>query len=218
MNFDAFGAIRISSQPANLFFNHDWPLRIAQASGCMYPAWALATIYPLYLGLNSVLPCALLAYGLCVVGGNLHSGFAFATILPQIYHNHENDEHHAFDLHSTLQFAQSKVMDCYVFGYTPGPLAIMVASGWIMYLVITKRTKFPRRFALFTPLVTVAWISFVGFQVLPWPYGFYLVGTFGTWIILVMNAAVSWSLWNVDTEITLQLKEKVAYREKRDWQ
>ena len=151
MNFDAFGAINNVSQPGNLFdFNQEWPLLVAQAGGWMYPVWVMATTYPLYLGLessgkasnrdrNSVLPCALLAYGLCVAGGNLHSGFAFATILPQILHKHipQSDEHE-LDLRSTINFAQSKVMDCYVFGYAPGPLAVMIASGWIIYIVIMK--------------------------------------------------------------------------------
>ena len=151
MNFDAFGAINNVSQPSNLFdFNQEWPLLVAQAGGWMYPVWVMATTYPLYLGLessgkasnrdrNSVLPCALLAYGLCVAGGNLHSGFAFATILPQILHKHipQSDEHE-LDLRSTINFAQSKVMDCYVFGYAPGPLAVMIASGWIIYIVIMK--------------------------------------------------------------------------------
>uniref|UniRef100_A0A7S2A3E7 Uncharacterized protein n=1 Tax=Ditylum brightwellii TaxID=49249 RepID=A0A7S2A3E7_9STRA len=219
MNFDAFGAIDNVSRPGNLFdFDKDWPLLVAQAGGWMYPVWAMATIYPLYLGLetsggatsdrrHSVLPCALLAYGLCVVGGNLHSGFAFTTILPQVFHKHtpQSDEHE-LNLHSTINFAQSTIMDRYVFGYTPGPLTIMIASGWIIYIVITKETKFPKWFALCTPLVTVAWVNLIGFMLMPWPWGMYFVGSFGTWIIFVMNAAASWVLWNVKAGITLQVQ------------
>eukprot|EP00757_Euglenozoa_sp_SAG-D1_P020192 gene20192-7241_t len=217
MNFEGFGTIDNESRSGNLFdFNQDWPLLVAQASGWMYPVWAVVTVYPLYLGLeisggamdrgrSSVMSCALMAYGLCVVGGNLHSGFAFATILPQIIHKHvPRSAELELELYSTINLAQSKVMDCYVFGYTPGPLAVMIASGWIMYIVITKETKFPKWFALCTPLVTVTWVNLIGFLLMPWPWGFYVVGTFGTWIILVMNAAASWVLWDVQAKIMLQ--------------
>jgi len=209
MNFDDFGAIDSESRPGNLFdFDHDWPLQLAQAGGWMYPIWAIVTIYPLYLGLEpsggAFLPCALLAYGLCVVGGNLHSGFAFATILPQILHQYESESDDCEnDLQSIVNTAQAKIMDCYVFGYTPGPLSVMIASGWIIYLVVTKETKFPIWFTLCTPLVTVIWVSLIGFLLMPWPMSMYCVGSFGTWIIFVMNAAASWVLWNVQTEITL---------------
>lgn len=225
----AFGAINTSeSRPGNLFdFSQDWPVRLAQAGGWMYPIWAIVTIYPLYLGLessvgtisqswsqNSVFPCALLAYGLCVVGGNLHSGFAFATILPQIFHQNmaqTDDETQLEALQSTIKSAQAKIMDCYVFGYTPGPLAIMISSTWIIYIVITKETNFPNWFALCTPPVTLVWVSLIGFLLMPWPWGMYFVGSFGTWIIFVMNIAASLILWNVNAEISLRIKSRIPY-------
>ena len=37
----------------------------------------------------------------------------------------------------------------------------------------------------------------MGFLVLPDPWGTLFVGTFGTWIILVMNVATTFILWNV---------------------
>ena len=89
-------------------------------------------------------------------------------------------------------------METYVFGYTPGPLAVMAASGWIAYLVATQETKFPKWFALCTPLVTVAWVAAVGFLLMPKPWGMYFAGSFGTWILLVMNVAASYILWHVE--------------------
>lgn len=211
MNFDGFGTIDTVSRSGNLFdLKQTWPLRVAQAGGWMYPIWAMVTIYPIYLGFKTagLRPCALLAYGLCVVGGNLHSGFAFATILPQVLHNssvHKNST----ALHGVIDFAQSNIMDCYVFGYTPGPLAVMAASGWIMYSVVfTTNTAFPKWFALCNPLVTVLWVNLVGVFVIPWPWGFYLVGSFGTWVIFVMNAGTSWVLWNMGDEIKLKCVSK----------
>ena len=91
-------------------------------------------------------------------------------------------------------------MQSYVFGYTPGPQAVIVASFLIAYVVATRETKFPRWFILCTPLVTVAWIVAFGVLVLHDPWGKYLVGTFGTWIIFVMNVAASRILWNVNDE------------------
>ena len=211
MTFDGFGTIDGSSRPGNLFnFNETWPLRLAQASGWMYPVWAFATAYPLYLGLQgagwwcSLAPCALLAYGLCVIGGALHSGFGFATIIPQVLHTP-----HLLNVtgwkpmagssrcaSGYMHAAQAKVMESYVFGYTPGPQAVIVASLWIAYVVATRETKFPRWFVLFTPLVTLAWVAVVGFLVIPDPWGKYFVGSFGTWILLIMNVATSCILWN----------------------
>jgi hypothetical protein len=226
MTFEGFGTIDSVSRPGNLFnFNEDWPLQLAQASGWMYPVWAFATTYPLYVGLSgagwrcSSAPCALLAYGLCVVGGALHSGFGFATILPQVVHTPQllqatkwepmtgSSTCAAFALQvaqakvmQVMQVAQAKVMESYIFGYTPGPQAVLVASFWIAYVVATKETKFPRWFILFTPLVTLAWVAAVGFLVIPDPWGKYFVGSFGTWIILVMNVATSCILWNFNDE------------------
>lgn len=219
VSFDGtFGAID-EMKSGNLFdFNQKWPLLLSQAGGWMYPVWAMVTIYPLYLGLEpsgfrcSVLPCVLLAYGICIVGGNLHSGFAFATILPQVIYNQSiqsDDDDVLNELYSTITSAQTEVMNCYVFGYTPGPLAVFVASGWIMYVVLAKQTKFPRWFALCTPPVTLVWVLLVALLLFPLhsQLGFYVAGTFGTWIILVMNAAASWVLWNLDTQIILQKVE-----------
>ena len=150
-------------------------------------------------------PCALLAYGLCVVGGALHSGFGFTTIIPQVLHTPQLVKATKWKpmagssaCAGYMQVAQAKVMESYIFGYTPGPQAVMVASFWIAYVVINSRnTKFPRWFVLFTPVVTVAWVTAVGFHVISDPWGFYFVGSFGTWILLVMNVATSCILWNV---------------------
>ena len=214
MTFEGFGTIDSVSRPGNLFnFNEEWPLQLAQAGGWMYPVWAFATGYPLYVGLRgagwwcSSVPCAVLAYGLCVVGGALHSGFAFTTILPQVLHTHqllEPTKWKPMAGSSTcvdyMQIAQVKVMETYIFGYTPGPQAVMVASFWIAYVVATRETKFPRWFILFNPLVTVAWVAAVGFFVIPDPWCKYFVGAFGTWIVLVMNVATSCILWNVNDQ------------------
>ena len=144
---------------------------------------------------------------ICVVGGALHSGFAFTNILPQVLNTPqllEATKWKPMAGSSTcagyMQVAQEKVMETYIFGYTPGPQAIMVASFWIAYVVATRETKFPRWFILFTPLVTVAWVAVVGFLVIPDPWGKYFVGAFGTWIILVMNVATSCILWNVNDQ------------------
>ena len=212
MTFDGFGKIDSVSRPGNLFnFNENWPLQLAQASGWMYPVWAFVTAYPLYVGLrgagfwSSSAPCALLAYGLCVVGGALHSGFAFATILPQVLHTPKllkavKPMAGSSACDAYMHVAQAKVMESYIFGYTPGPQAVAAASFWIAYVVATRETKFPRWFILFTPLVTVAWVAVVGFLVIPDPWGKYFVGAFGTWIILVMNVATSCILWNVNDQ------------------
>ena len=121
----------------------------------------MVTIYPLYVGLErsggAMLPCALLAYGICVVGGNLHSGFTFATILPTILHSAYQSDDQNDDLYSIITLTQSEIVDCHVFGYTPGPLAVIIASGWILYIVITSRTTFTQHWTamnsfLFLPL------------------------------------------------------------------
>ena len=144
MTFEGFGTIDSVSRPGSLFdFSQSWPLQLAAASGWMYPVWAIATTYPLYLGLRgagwwcSSVPCAVLAYGLCIIGGHLHSGFGFTTILPQFLHGHPMASTCAGHLHA----AQAKVMESYIFGYSPGPQAVIVASLWIAYAVGTRETK-----------------------------------------------------------------------------
>ena len=89
-------------------------------------------------------------------------------------------------------------MDVYAFGYTPGPIAVMIASGWIAYIVVMKKTLFPKWFALCTPLVTLTWVAVAGWYLMPEPLGIYFLGAFGTWILLFMNLAASWTLWNIE--------------------
>ena len=215
MTFEGFGTIDSVSRPGNLFSSHqNGPLQLAQAGGWIYPVWAFATTYPLYLGLCgagwrcSSAPCALLAYGLCVVGGALHSGFLFSTILPQVLHHPQRLQGTMLKTRwkpmaggstcaAYMHAAQVLVMESYTFGYTPGPPAVMVASFWIAYVVATRKTRFPRWFIFFTPPVTAAWVTAVGFLLIPDPWGKYVVGALGTWIILVMNIATSCTLWNV---------------------
>ena len=202
MTFDGFGTFDSTSRFGNFFddFQQGWQLRLAQATGWMYPIWAVATSYQLYAGTNSFFPCSLLAYGLCIVGGNLHSGFAFTTILPRVLHKLQNDgtlSPNQADNYQTIQLAQKEIMDTYVFGYTPGPLAVMIASAWIAVIVVMKQTEFPRWFVLFTPLVTLSWVG-AGYFIIPTPWNIYFTGSFGTWIILVMNLVATIVLWNVE--------------------
>ena len=201
MTFDGFGTFDSTSRFGNFFydFQQGWQLRLAQATGWMYPIWAVATSYQLYAGTNSFFPCFLLAYGLCIVGGNLHSGFAFTTIIPRVLHKMQNDgtlSPNQVDTYQTMQESQKQIMDTYVFGYTPGPLAVMIASVWIAVIVVTNQTEFPRWFVLFTPLVTLSWVG-AGYFILPVPWNIYFAGSFGTWIILVMNLVATFVLWNL---------------------
>ena len=83
---------------------------------------------------------------------------------------------------------------------TPGPQAVMVASFWIAYVVATRETKFPRWFILFTPLATVVWVAAVGLLLVPDPWGKYVVGSFGTWILFFMAVATARILWNVNDQ------------------
>ncbi len=202
LNFDGFGTFDHTSRRGNFFdFQQEWQLRLAQATGWMYPIWAVATSLQLYAGTHSFLPCSLLAYGLCIVGGNLHSGFAFATILPRTLHKMQSDgtlSPNQTDHYQTMQVLQKEIMDTYVFGYTPGPLAVMIASAWIAFIIMMKQTEFPKWFVLFTPLVTLAWVGAVGFFIMPTPWSLYFAGSFGTWILLVMNLAATIVLWNLE--------------------
>ena len=168
-----------------------------------YPYYVLRQFYNIIslLSLNAVysstfFPCSLLAYGLCIVGGNLHSGFAFTTILLRVVHKLQSDgtlSPNQADTYQTMQESQKVIMDTYVFGYTLGPLAVMIASAWIAVIVVMKQTEFPRWFVLFTPLVTLLWVG-VGYFIIR----FYFAGSFGTWIILVMNLAATFVLWNLE--------------------
>ena len=99
-----------------------------------------------------------------------------------------------------MHAAQVLVMESYTFGYTPGPPAVMVASFWIAYVVATRETMFPRWFILCTPLVTVTWVAAVGFLLVPDPWGFYVVGSNGTWILFFVNLAASWILWDANDQ------------------
>jgi len=44
----------------------------------------------------------------------------------------------------------------------------------------------------------MSWVAAIGFLLMPMPWGLYFAGSFGTWIILVMNLAATIALWNLD--------------------
>lgn len=191
---------------------------LAQAGSWMYPLWAFATVVPICLGLerrhqkgggehetlrDRIAPCALLAYGYCVVGGGLHGAFAFWTVLPSAYHQNqtadmglsaEDDE----QLRRFVDTSQGKILHHIAVGCIPGLVAFNVASIWIACLVHSGRTRFPRWFNLFNPMVTVIWVQIVGRMLLPDEIGFYFVGCLGTWGTLLLNLGTTYYLWNDD--------------------
>ena len=214
MGDQEFGQIRDPStlQQGYLFhFDSDnwWVVFLAQAGGWMYPVWAFVTAVPLYMGLSNqqtntpdiwkgVVPCLLLTYGLCVIGGALHSAFSFITALPSVYHrsadgwsNLANSQE--FELF--LEKAQSRIVQHLVVGFLPGYIACNVAGLWVAILVHFRTTLFPKWFNLFNPMVTMFWVQIVG-ALLPDPLGFYLVGCLGTWGLMIFNIGTTYCLWN----------------------
>ena len=51
---------------------------------------------------------------------------------------------------AVMSSAQKEIMNTYVFGYTPGPPAVMIASAWIEYIVLTEQTEFSKWFDFHT--------------------------------------------------------------------
>eukprot|EP00567_Pseudictyota_dubia_P005662 CAMPEP_0197445014 /NCGR_PEP_ID=MMETSP1175-20131217/10332_1 /TAXON_ID=1003142 /ORGANISM="Triceratium dubium, Strain CCMP147" /LENGTH=274 /DNA_ID=CAMNT_0042975901 /DNA_START=67 /DNA_END=891 /DNA_ORIENTATION=+ len=230
---DQFGSVRAVSQPGNLFRFDDggssFGLVLAQAGGWMYPLWACATTLPLYKGLrgagfwSSVAPCAVLAYGLCVVGGALHSAFSFLTVLPNAYHHPASEECEQMTESSTifqfLQTTQTTIVRHLIVGCLPGYIACNVASAWIFFVVFTKshQIKFPKWFNLFNPFVTMAWVAILS-SLLPDPWAFYIFGSLGTWGVLILNLGLSYFLWDsqdnlfpVPTENTCSGSDNISY-------
>lgn len=214
---DEFGAIRDSSdlQAGYLFqFNSDnwWIIFLAQSGGWMYPIWAVATTVPLFMGLHvegntywkAMAPCALLFYGLCIMGGALHNAFAFLTALPSVYHNPPtnsggwDDLADIQDFSHFLQMAQQRMVQHIVVGCIPGYIACNVAGIWIAVLVHFRETKFPKWFNLFNPMVTIVWVQIMG-ALLPDPWSFYFVGCLGTWGLLMLNTGTTYCLWQDST-------------------
>lgn len=181
---------------------------VAQAGSWMYPIWAAATVLPLFQGLQQdgrrandyptgLIPCLLLFYGLCIVGGALHGSFIFLTISPRIFHR--TDESLS---QSTLAFAnqcQTKIVQHIAVGTMPGFIACNIAAIWIAWLVQFRSTLFPRWFNLCNPVVTTIWAQTMG-TILPDPWGFYFVGCTATWSILIWNlgaCSVLHSKWHL---------------------
>jgi len=218
------GMIRDDLQAGYLFqFTNSnwWVVFIAQSGGWMYPIWAFVTAVPLYMGLlqreddnnynnssrifwRQAAPCALLTYGLCVVGGALHNGFVFITVLPSVYHFAPEVANGWSDLAGTEEFslflktAQTRILQHIMVGSLPGYVACNVAALWIAVIVHSGNTRFPKSFNFFNPIVTIFWIQILG-ALLPDSWGFYLVGCLGTWGLLVFNAGTIYYLWNDGT-------------------
>ena len=166
----------------------------AQTAGWMYPIWGFVTSLQVYLGLrglgfwSSAAPCMLMAYAFCVVGGSQHASWAFLTVLQQS----PLVGHCGVDY---LEDTQSRIWRHYIWGDLPGITSLMVSSAWIGIVVATQKSAFPRYFNLFNPLVTQSWV-FALVYMLPAPWAGYVGGPFGTWIILGLNVATSYGLWD----------------------
>lgn len=226
---DGFAMVGSTLQPGNIFnfedsdgekssFNSFW-LYLAQAGGWMYPIWAATTALPLYIGLKescfsshwkSTFPCILLAYGICIMGGSLHSAFAFLTALPRVYHHNDiNDwnnlkESEAFGMF--LTDAQSSLVEHLGVGCFVGYMSINVASVWIAYIIATQLTKFPRWVNLFNPFVTISLMSVACNILLSDPLGlkFYVMGSMGSWAMMALNLGTVIALRYDQTAVQLQ--------------
>ena len=146
---------------------------IAQSGGYMYPIWAIVTILPLYVGLSGVsstgrnatsggsgattsiymnlVPCMMLGYGLCIMGGALHSSFAFLTAIPNVYFNYPNssddgdgnNNENGYDDEDIyiLNVMQQQIVQRLFVGCVPGYIACNIAMIWIAYIVQFRRRR-----------------------------------------------------------------------------
>mmetsp|Transcript_16762 Transcript_16762/g.22947 ORF Transcript_16762/g.22947 Transcript_16762/m.22947 type:complete len:205 (-) Transcript_16762:168-782(-) len=94
-----------------------------------------------------------------------------------------------------LEMAQTSLIQHLFIGCLPGFMALNVATVLILFVVQTKLTKFPTWIHLCNPIMTMIWVSILG-SMLPDPWGFYIVGSMGTWGVMVLNLAVSYVLWD----------------------
>ena len=247
MREETFGMIREEKKSGYLFqFNprNQWLVFLVQAGGWMYPIWAMTTAIPLYIGFQAeenetsgaiswkkcraTVPCALLVYGLCLVGGAFHSAFAFITVLPNVVHyppNSNNDGGGWSDLVGTEQFplflemAQTRIIQHIFAGALPGLVALQISSVWIALLVHYRSQyhQFPKWFNLFNPVTTTIWVQALG-AILPNPVGFYLVGCLGTWGPLFLNLGTTYCLWNANATNAYSIREtasRFSWEEKR---
>ena len=101
-----------------------------------------------------LVPCLILLYGLCIVGGSLHSGMIFLTILPDSYYTYTTNttntttngssNHYYYcdadggDVCDGVDFMngmQSHFVEKVFWGCWPGILATNVGAIWIGYIV-----------------------------------------------------------------------------------
>jgi hypothetical protein len=223
LSSDAFGMISTTPQSGYMFdFTSNrtaWLVYLAQSGSWMYPFWAFATGYLLHVGLqprekhhrdpkHSLFvarvagPCFLMLYGLLIVGGGLHNAFSFLTILPNVYHDSNQDWSGFSSDESFLRFlgtAQSQVILHIGVGTFPGYVACNVAVLWVTWLVQFGDTNLPKKIHFFNPICTLIWVQILG-SFLPDPWGFYLVGCLGTWGLMIFNLGMSYLLWNEGNE------------------
>lgn len=211
---DEMGMIRQDFRAGYLFNFNDsnwWISFIAQSGGWMYPIWTFVTVVPLYMGLtrrdgtttfwSQLVPCTILAYGLIIMGGALHSACVFLTVLPSVYHHapqetngwYQNDDPDQFP--KFLETAQRRVLQHIMFGCLPGYIACNIGGLWVAVTVHFHDTRFPKSFNLFNPIVTAFVVQFLSW-LLPDPFGFFLLGCLGTWGLMVFNIGIVYFLWD----------------------
>ncbi len=166
---------------------------LAQTAGWLYPLYALSYL-PWWLGMRqagvwlSLVPCALLAYALLMIGGIQHCGWAFLSVLAQAKAVAGSTDPVFYAT------AQSYILDHFLMGDLTALLAMYGGAVWHAVAVLSGRTAFPRWMVLVSPLGVLIITMAVG-AALPAPLAGLVIAPFGTWYMLVPCLAVTIWWW-----------------------
>ena len=137
----------------------------------------------------ALVPCAMLAYALLMIGGIQHAGWAFLSVLAQ-----------AKDLvgsaDSTFYATANRLLvEHFIMGDLTAMLAFSIGAIWHAVGILSGRTLYPRWFVVFSPLGVLIITMVVG-AFLPAPLAGFSIALFGTWFMLIPTIASTVWLWN----------------------
>lgn len=171
-----------------------WMVMMAQTAGWLYPIYALLC-YHWWVGMRragfwlALVPCAMLAYALLMIGGIQHAGWAFLSVLAQAKALVGSADNVFYAMANRL------LVEHFIMGDLTAALALIIGAIWHAVGILSGRTLYPRWFVVFSPLGVLIITMVVG-ALLPAPFAGFSIPLFGTWFMLIPTIASTVWLWN----------------------
>lgn len=139
---------------------------------------------------RATVPCAILAYALCMIGGIQHAGWAFLSVLEQAKAVTGCTDQAFYDL------VNRYILVHFLVGDLTAILALSIGPIWHALGILSGKTLYPRWLVFLSPFGVLIATLLIG-ACLTALYAGFFIALFGTWYMLIPMLASTLWLWNI---------------------